>query len=126
VVAPGLRAELATPDTDDREAIGKPSGLHEIVERRYDQAPGQIAARAEDHERCRRRLLEVRRGRGLGYGWRNAGHRAHPSDPARVASAADGSCPIAKLSALRGHSASAAIAAKAWRRLAHGWHKLGN
>ena len=48
--APGLRVDVSTADTDDREAIGQPSGPHKIVERGHDETFGQVATSPEYHE----------------------------------------------------------------------------
>ena len=58
-LAPVVHGPVAVVDADQPEAIGQPLGGHEIVERRRDQALGQIASGAEDHH---------------GAGWRD-GHR---------------------------------------------------
>ena len=67
-LAPFLRGPVAVVDADQPESVGQPLGGHQIVERRRDQALGQVAAGAEDHHGAGRRDgrgLGLRRGLGL-------------------------------------------------------------
>ena len=60
-LAPVLDGPVAVVDADQPEAVGQPLGGDQIVERRHDQALGQIAGGAEDHHGAGRRD-----GHGLG------------------------------------------------------------
>ena len=48
-LAPCLDGLIGEVDADDPETVGQPAGGDQIVERRNDQALGQIARRAEYH-----------------------------------------------------------------------------
>jgi hypothetical protein len=67
VRAPFLRGLGGPIDADELEGVGQPPGIDQIVERRHDQALGQVAGGAEDHHgawrRCRGTVV-VRRDLG--------------------------------------------------------------
>src|SRR5262245_16712 len=48
VLAPHIRGLVVMVEADDGELLGKPIGSDEVVERRHDEALGQIAAGAEN------------------------------------------------------------------------------
>src|SRR5262245_42044530 len=48
VLAPRIRGLVVMVEADDGELLGKPVGSDEVVERRHDEALGQIAAGAEN------------------------------------------------------------------------------
>ena len=52
---------IGTIDADDREMVRNAAGAHEIVERRHQQPPRQVAAGAEDHHRAGRRAMPALR-----------------------------------------------------------------
>src|SRR5262245_30539803 len=55
VLAPRIRGLVVMVDADDGEPVGKPVGSDEVVERRHNEALGQIAAGAENRHGGRRR-----------------------------------------------------------------------
>src|SRR5919106_727221 len=55
VPAPFLRSLGGQVDADELESVGQPLCIDQIVERRHDQALGQVAGGAEDHHDAGRR-----------------------------------------------------------------------
>ena len=54
-LAPRFDGLIGEVDTDDPESVRQPAGGHQIVERRHDQAFGQVAGGTEDHHGAWRR-----------------------------------------------------------------------
>src|SRR5262245_10697147 len=50
VLAPRIRGLVIMVEADDGELLGKPIGPDEVVERRHDEALGEIAAGAENRD----------------------------------------------------------------------------
>ena len=59
VAAPAVVGVLVVIDTDNSDVVGKVPRTGEVIERRHQQPLGQVAARAEDHERAGRRPRHV-------------------------------------------------------------------
>ena len=58
-LTPLLRGRVREIEADELEAVGKPLGTREVIERRRDQSLGQVAGGAEDHHRAGRRRDHV-------------------------------------------------------------------